>query len=162
MKRIVFVCVENSARSQMAEGFAKRYAPKDFEILSGGTMPAKEVNPIVVTVMREKGIDLSRNIPKAITPAMVEGAVAIVTMGCGAESFCPAPLLKKVIDWKIPSPKSKTIEEVRAIRDQIEQNVKRLLRKMRSASDTLDDVRAKAKPISTKTIVEWVRKDRER
>jgi arsenate reductase len=131
VRKIVFVCVENSARSQMAEAFAKKYAPKDFEILSGGTMPAREVNPTVVEVMREKGIDLSGNIPKPVTPEMVEGADVIVTMGCEAENFCPAPLLKRVIDWGIPSPKSKSVDEVRAIRDRIEEKVKKLLEEMR-------------------------------
>jgi protein-tyrosine-phosphatase len=90
-------------------------------------MPAKEVNPIVVQVMQEKGIDLSGNRPKLIANQMVQEADVIIVMGCSAQGFCPAPLLNKVTDWGIEDPKGKPIEKVREIRDEIEKRVKMLV-----------------------------------
>ena len=127
MKKILFVCVENAGRSQMAEAFAKVYGNARIEAISAGTMPAEEVNPVAVQVMREKGIDLSPNKPKLITNQMVQEADTIIVMGCSAEGFCPAPLLNKVVDWEIEDPKGKPIEKVREIRDEIERKVKTLL-----------------------------------
>jgi len=127
MKRVLFVCVENAGRSQMAEAFAKTYGEGKLEATSAGTMPAKDVNPVVVQVMREKGIDLSGNKPKLIISKMVQEVDMIIVMGCSAEGFCPAPLLNKVIDWEIEDPKGKPIEKVREIRDQIERKVKALI-----------------------------------
>jgi len=111
----------------MAEAFAKAYGKARIEAISAGTMPAKEVNPVVVQVMREKGIDLSPNKPKLITNQMVQEADTIIVMGCSAEGFCPAPLLNKVVDWQIEDPKGKPIEKVREIRDEIERKVRTLL-----------------------------------
>ena len=127
MKRVLFVCVENAGRSQMAEAFARKYGGGEVEAFSAGTMPAKEVNPIVIQVMREKGIDLTVNRPKAITRQMVEEADMIIVMGCSAEGFCPAPLLNKVVDWQIEDPKDKPIEKVKEIRDKIESRVRKLI-----------------------------------
>lgn len=127
MKKILFVCVENAGRSQMAEAFAKVYGETRIEAISAGTMPAKEVNPVAVQVMREKGIDLSPDKPKLITNQMVQEADTIIVMGCSAEGFCPAPLLNKVVDWEIEDPKGKPIEKVREIRDEIERKVRTLL-----------------------------------
>jgi protein-tyrosine-phosphatase len=127
MKRVLFVCVENAGRSQMAEAFAKTYGEGKLEAVSAGTMPAKEVNPIVVQVMQEKGIDLSGNRPKLIANQMVQEADVIIVMGCSAQGFCPAPLLNKVTDWGIEDPKGKPIEKVREIRDEIEKRVKMLV-----------------------------------
>jgi len=125
--KVLFVCVENAGRSQMAEAFAKTYRKGKVEALSAGTMPAKEVNPVVVQVMLEKGMDLSANKPKLITNQMVQDADTIVVMGCSAEGFCPAPLLNKVIDWGTEDPKGKPAEKVREIRDEIEKKVKMLI-----------------------------------
>ncbi|MBS7619181.1 arsenate reductase ArsC [Candidatus Bathyarchaeota archaeon] len=127
MKKVVFVCIENSARSQMAEAFAKHYGDGKVEAVSAGTMPTEKVNPLAVQVMREKGIDISKNKPKAIEYKDIENADIIITMGCGAEGFCPASFLERVLDWKIEDPKGKTVEEVRKIRDEIEMKVKKLL-----------------------------------
>jgi protein-tyrosine-phosphatase len=127
MKRILFVCVENAGRSQMAEAFARLYGDGKIEASSAGTMPANEVNPVVVQVMREKGINLSANKPKLITNQMVQEAETIIVMGCNAQGFCPAPLLNRVVDWGIEDPKGKSIERVREIRDEIEKRVKRLI-----------------------------------
>lgn len=98
MKKVLFVCVENAGRSQMAEAFAKHYGKGKIEALSAGTMPSKEVNSLVVQVMREKDIDISRTKPKLIDTQMVQEADMIIVMGCDARGFCPAPLLKKVVD----------------------------------------------------------------
>jgi protein-tyrosine-phosphatase len=127
LKKILFVCVENAGRSQMAEAFVKAYGKAKVEASSAGTMPATEVNPGVVQVMREKGVDLSRNRPKLVTSQMVQEADTIVVMGCSAQGFCPAPLLDKVVDWGIEDPKDKPIEKVREIRDEIERRVKKLI-----------------------------------
>jgi protein-tyrosine-phosphatase len=127
MKKILFVCVENAGRSQMAEAFAKKYGVSKLEASSAGTMPAKEVDPVVIEVMREKGIDLSANKPKLITNQMVLEANEIIVMGCSAQGFCPAPLLNKVVDWEIEDPKDKPIEKVREIRDEVERKVKKLI-----------------------------------
>jgi arsenate reductase len=125
--KALFVCVENAGRSQMAEAFARAYGKGKVEAMSAGTTPAREVNPVVVQVMQEKGIDLSANKPKLITNQMVQEADVIIVMGCSAEGFCPAPLLNKVVDWGIEDPKGKPIEKVREIRDKIERKVRLLL-----------------------------------
>jgi arsenate reductase len=129
LKKVLFVCVQNAGRSQMAEAFAKAYGKGKLEAISAGTMPAKEVNPVAVQIMREKGIDLSANRPKPITGQMVQEADMIVVMGCSAQGFCPAPLLNNVIDWGIEDPEGKPIEKVREIRDEIERKVKALIDK---------------------------------
>lgn len=130
-KRILFVCVENAGRSQMAEAFAKEHGGEDIEALSAGTMPAKNVYPEVVQVMNEKGINLSANKPKMLDLRMAEDADVIVSMGCTLEGLCPAPLLKKAIDWGLEDPKGKPTEKVREIRDQIERNVVKLVSELR-------------------------------
>jgi protein-tyrosine-phosphatase len=125
--KVLFVCIENAGRSQMAEAFAKTYGKGKIETMSAGTMPAKEVNPVVVQVMLEKGIDLSGNKPKLVTTQMVQEADKVIVMGCSAEGFCPAPLLNKVLDWEIEDPKGQPIERVREIRDKIERKVRLLI-----------------------------------
>lgn len=130
MKKVVFVCVENAGRSQIAEAFAKKYGKSKVEAFSAGTMPGNEVNPVVVKVMLEKGYDLSNNKPKLLTQEILRNADAIIVMGCSAQGFCPAPLLDKVVDWGIEDPKGKPIEKVREIRDQIERKVKALIEEL--------------------------------
>ena len=130
VKKVLFVCVENAGRSQMAEAFAKAYGKGKIEAVSAGTMPSSEVNPLIVQVMQERGIDLSDNKPKLITNQMVHDADVIIVMGCSAQGFCPAPLLNKVIDWGIEDPKDKPIEKVKEIRDEIESKVKNLVEEM--------------------------------
>lgn len=127
MKKILFVCVENAGRSQMAEAFANYYGRGKLVASSAGVMVVDRVNPVVVEVMKEKGIDLSMNQPKLLTTKMVEDADKIITMGCSVEKFCPAPLLKNVIDWGLEDPKGKPIEEVRKLRDDIETRVLKLI-----------------------------------
>lgn len=130
MKKVLFVCVENAGRSQMAEAFAKTYGKGKIDAVSAGTMPSSEVNPLVIQVMRERGTDLSSNKPKLVTGQMVQEADMIIVMGCSAQGFCPAPLLNKVVDWGIEDPKGKPIERIREIRDEIEKEVKKLINKI--------------------------------
>jgi len=127
VKKLLFICVENAGRSQMAEAFAKHYGKGKIEVMSAGTMPSKEVNPMVIRVMQEKGIDISKNKPKSLSAKMVQEADVVVVMGCDAQDFCPAPLLKKVVNWELEDPKGKPIERVRQIRDEIERRVKTML-----------------------------------
>lgn len=128
MKKVLFVCVENAGRSQMAEAFTRHYGQGRIEALSAGTMPSGELNPAVIQVMREKGIDISKNKPKMINTKMVQEADLVIVMGCAAQGFCPAPLLNKVVDWQLEDPKGKSIEKVREIRDEIEKRVKKLVK----------------------------------
>jgi len=127
MKKILFVCVENAGRSQMAEAFANRYGRGAVTASSAGIKLVEKVNPTVVEAMEEKGIDISMNRPKMLTTKMSEEADLIVTMGCGAEDLCPGPFFKATIDWGLEDPKGKPIEKVREIRDEIERKVKNLL-----------------------------------
>jgi arsenate reductase len=132
MKNLLFVCVENAGRSQMAEAFSNQYGKGKLVASSAGVMLADRVNPLVVEAMREKGIDISANKPKLLTTTMAEGADKIITMGCSVEKICPAPLLKNVIDWNLEDPKGKPIEKVREIRDQIENRVLKLLAELKT------------------------------
>jgi protein-tyrosine-phosphatase len=118
----------------MAEAFAKRFG---FEARSAGTMPPQSVNPAVLQVMKEKGIDISKNKPKMLTTDMINQASIVFTMGCSVESVCPKPMLaqmqKKLVDWDLEDPKGKPIEEVRKIRDEIERRVAGLASAHKSA-----------------------------
>jgi arsenate reductase (thioredoxin) len=122
-KTVLFVCVQNAGRSQMAEGFFRKYAPKDYETISAGTVPTSQINPIAVEVMKEVGIDISSQKPKDLTEDMMQNATTIINMGCMDDKYCPALFLPKVIDWGIEDPKDKPIEKVREIRDEIEKRV---------------------------------------
>lgn len=126
-KHVLFVCVENAGRSKMAEAFAKK---RGLPALSAGTIPASRVNPQVVEVMREVGLDVSDEVPKMLTTDMVEEAALVVTMGCSVEKVCPRPLIakmqKKLVDWGIEDPKGKPLDHVRKIRDEIERRVSKL------------------------------------
>jgi len=124
MKKILFVCVENAGRSQMAEAFFKKYLPLGFQPISAGTKPAVRINPIVIQAMKEVGIDIKNNSPQNISQQMIDEAEIAVNMGCMDKESCPALFLKDVEDWQIQDPKGKSIEQVREIRDQIEQKVK--------------------------------------
>ena len=120
----LFVCVHNAGRSQMAAAFATK---RGLNAESAGTMPSSSVNPVVVQAMKEKGIDISSNLPKLLTNDMINRASLVVTMGCSVEEVCPRPMLakmqKKLVDWDLEDPKGKKIAEVRKIRDDIERRV---------------------------------------
>ncbi len=127
MKKILFVCVENAGRSQMAEAFAKKYGENKFIVSSAGNKPSLKVNSVVVQAMQEKGIDISQNMPKLLTFQMAQESDLIITMGCNDQGICPGPFFKSTIDWKLEDPKGRPIVKVREIRDEIEQRVKGLL-----------------------------------
>lgn len=127
VKRILFVCVENAGRSQMAEAFAKKWGGDKFVVSSAGNKPADKVNPMAAQAMMEKGIDISANKPTQLTRQMADEADLIVTMGCNDQGICPGPFFKPTVDWMLEDPKDKPIEKVREIRDEIEQKVKKLL-----------------------------------
>jgi len=129
MKKILFACVENAGRSQMAEAFFRKYMPKGFEATSAGTKPSIQVNPIVSQVMKEVGIDIENKIPKSLSNAILDNSIT-VNMGCIDKESCPALFVNDALDWNIPDPKGKTIEEVRMIRDQIEIKVKELVKNL--------------------------------
>lgn len=126
-KSVLFVCVQNAGRSQIAEGFFKKYAPKEYEAISAGTMPVSEINPFAVQVMSEVGIDISTQKSKEITEDMIRNSSKIVNMGCMDKQSCPTLFLQNLIDWNIEDPKDKPIEIVREIRDEIEHRVKELV-----------------------------------
>jgi len=127
--QILFVCVENAGRSQMAEGFFREYAQK-FEVVSAGTIPELKLNPVVVAAMKEVGIDITNQKPKLFSNQMIENSTKTVNMGCMDRESCPSLFVKDVLDWNIADPKGKTIEEVRKIRDQIKSNVLELIKKL--------------------------------
>ncbi len=111
----------------MAAAFARRARCPGLAILSGGTLPAARVNPTVVEAMREVGIDLSQEVPRAVDPAELADCDYVITMGCAAEEVCPAKFHGGAIDWALPDPKGKSLEEVRRIRDDIDRRVRALL-----------------------------------
>jgi len=126
-KTILFVCVQNAGRSQMAQGFFRKYAPKDFEARSAGTVPTSQINPMAVKAMNEVGVDISDQKPKDLTEDMIRNATKIINMGCMDDKFCPVLFVPKVIDWGIEDPKGKPIENIREIRDDIEKRIKQLV-----------------------------------
>ena len=132
-KTVLFVCVENAGRSQMAEGFFRKYAPKGYTAISAGTRPAAEINPLAVQAMKEAGIDISRQKSKVITDDMIRQSAKAVNMGCMDQSECPLLFLNNPVDWSIEDPKGKPIEKVRLIRDDIERRVKELVRDLESS-----------------------------
>lgn len=127
--RILFACVGNSARSQIAEGFLKKYCTS-VQVSSAGTSPASRISEKAVKVMSEKGIDISRQTPKAIDSNEIKAADLIITMGCGAGA-CPIAPPEKVREWKIDDPYDKSIDEFREIRDEIEDRVRELLNELK-------------------------------
>ena len=122
---MLFVCVENSNRSQMAEAFFNDMAGKRHRGVSAGSQPGDEVNPVAVEAMAELGIDIGGGIPKLVTGEMVEEADLVITMGCG-ENVCPV-VPKEITDWALDDPHGQTIERVREIRDEIRRRVARLV-----------------------------------
>ena len=131
MREVLFVCVHNAGRSQMAEAFLNRLAEErsvDMRGVSAGTEPGDRVHPEVAAAMREVGIDIFRNHPKLLTNEMVRLADRVITMGCAPDATsCPAIFLKKVDDWALPDPHGQPSYRVREIRDEIQRRVKALL-----------------------------------
>ncbi len=127
MKKVLFICVHNSGRSQMAEAFFNQMAQGKAKATSAGSQPADRVNPTVVEAMREVGIDISHNKPKLLTLEMAEGVDLAITMGC--ENACPYTTAE-TREWALEDPKDKPIEEVRIIRDEIKTRVTDLIKEM--------------------------------
>jgi arsenate reductase (thioredoxin) len=126
MKTVLFVCVGNAGRSQMAEAFFNHLAKGRARAISAGTKPASTVDPNTVAVMREVGIDISAARPKALTMEMLEQADRVVTMGCGVEGVCPASFVETE-DWQIEDTKGRSVDDLRQIRGEIRAMVHRLL-----------------------------------
>ncbi len=124
MARVLFVCLHNAGRSQMSQALFERAAQGRHEARSAGTRPAARVHPQVVEAMREVGVDLERRTPQALTDELAAWADVVVTMGCGDE--CPYIPGKRYLDWDLPDPSGKPLEEVRRTRDDIAQRVKAL------------------------------------
>jgi protein-tyrosine-phosphatase len=125
MKRIVFVCVENSCRSQIAEAFARLHSPGDIEIYSSGSRPSGAVNEKAIASMAEVNYDLTKHTSKSLNEIPDAMYDAVITMGCGDE--CPSLRAVRREDWGIPDPKHLPLEDFRAVRDAIEARVKTLL-----------------------------------
>ena len=119
MENVLFVCVENAGRSQIAEAFFRKYAPAKYNVISAGTTPSSQLNPVVVEVMKEVGIDMTQQSPKTLSNEMIENSSKTINMGCMDKESCPALFVKDVLDWNISDPKEKSIDDVREIRDQI-------------------------------------------
>ena len=122
---VLFLCVHNAGRSRMAAAFAREFGGSHVVVHSAGSAPGEQLNPAVVEVMRERGIDISNEAPRALTDEMGRQADVIVTMGCG--DACPVYPGKRYLDWELTDPAGKDVEEVRLIRDDIEQRVRELL-----------------------------------
>ncbi len=122
---VLFVCVHNAGRSQMAAAFLRRLARDRVEVLSAGSAPASAVNPVAAEAMAEVGIELAGERPKLLRDTAVRRADVVITMGCG--DTCPVYPGKRYEDWEIPDPAGKGIDEVRPIRDEIERRVRALV-----------------------------------
>lgn len=127
MKKVLFICVQNAGRSQMAEALFNALAAGRAIGISAGMRPAERVHPEVVEAMKEVGIDISERKPKMLTPEMVSEADKVITMGCGADEACPVTYTPAE-DWGIDDPAGQPLETVRAIRDEIRARLQNLLR----------------------------------
>lgn len=122
---VLFVCVHNAGRSQMAAALLDHHAQGRITVRSAGSIPADQVNPAVVEVMREIGLDLTKEFPKPLTTDLVEASDVVITMGCG--DACPIFPGKTYLDWTLDDPAGLTVEQVRPIRDQINRRVQALI-----------------------------------
>jgi arsenate reductase (thioredoxin) len=118
-ENILFVCVENAGRSQMAEAFFRKFAPNYFNVSSAGTTPSSQLNPIVIQVMKEVGFDMKNHQPKLLSDSIIDNSFKTVNMGCMDKESCPSLFVKDAIDWNISDPKEKSLDDVRIIRDKI-------------------------------------------
>ncbi len=126
---VLFVCIHNAGRSQMAAGYMRALSHGAVEVRSGGSEPGDQINPVAVAAMAEEGIDISHAVPQLMTTEQVRESDAVITMGCG--DVCPIFPGKRYEDWELEDPKGKSIEQVRAIRDDIKGRVERLLEELR-------------------------------
>lgn len=122
---VLFVCVHNAGRSQMAQGYLRALAGDRIEVRSAGSMPGNQINPSAVAAMAEEGIDISNEQPKVLTDAAVEASDYVITMGCG--DVCPFFPGKHYLDWVLDDPAGQGVEAVRPIRDQIRGKIEALI-----------------------------------
>ena len=122
---VLFVCIHNAGRSQMAAGYMTALSNGAVEVRSGGSEPGTEINPMAIAVMAEEGIDISREVPQLMTTEQVRASDVVITMGCG--DVCPIFPGKRYEDWELTDPKGKSIDEVRPIRDDIKARITALL-----------------------------------
>ena len=127
MKKVLFVCVHNSGRSQMAEAFFNKMTNSKAVAISAGTRPSAHIDHNVVEAMLEISIDIRQQRPKPLTLEMMESADRVITMGCGVEETCPASFIPTE-DWELDDPEGKSIEEIRKIRDTIRDRVETLVK----------------------------------
>ncbi|MEY4497027.1 MAG: hypothetical protein RLZZ364_332 [Actinomycetota bacterium] len=127
-KTILFVCVHNAGRSQMAAGFMRQLGGERVEVLSAGSAPKDSINPVAVAAMAELGIDIADQRPKILTPESVQQSDVVITMGCG--DACPYYPGKRYEDWQLDDPAGQGIEPVRIIRDEIKARVEALLKEI--------------------------------
>ena len=125
LPEVLFVCVHNAGRSQMAAALLDHHAGGRVRVRSAGSEPADRVNPAVVQAMAEVGLDISKEFPKPLTDVAVREADVVITMGCG--EACPIYPGKKYLDWDLPDPSGRPVEEVRPIRDEIDRRIRALL-----------------------------------
>lgn len=128
---VLFVCVHNAGRSQMAAALLAHHADGRVLVRSAGSAPSDEINPAVVAAMAEVGLDLSGEVPKLLASEAVEAADVVVTMGC--DDACPVFPGKRYLDWELPDPAGRPVEEVRAIRDEIDRRVRGMLAELVAA-----------------------------
>ena len=133
-ENILFVCVENAGRSQMAEAFFRKFAPSRFNVFSAGTTPSSQLNPIVIQVMKESGIDVMNQHPKLLSDFMIKNSLKTVNMGCMDKESCPSLFVKDILDWNISDPKEKSLDEVRIIRDTIKSKVMNLIKTLEATN----------------------------
>ena len=129
-ENILFVCVENAGRSQMAEAFFRKFAPNHFNVSSAGTTPSSQLNSIVIQVMKEVGIDMENQQPKLLSDLMIDDSFKTVNMGCVDKESCPSLFVKDVIDWNISDPKEKSLDDVLEISDKIKFEVMNLIQSL--------------------------------
>jgi arsenate reductase len=122
---VLFVCVHNAGRSQMAAGFMRELSGGSVEVRSGGSEPGHQINPVAVAAMAEEGIDISEQVPQLMTTEQVRDSDVVITMGCG--DTCPIFPGKRYEDWELTDPAGRGIDEVRPIRDDIKGRIKQLL-----------------------------------
>jgi len=133
---VLFVCVHNAGRSQMAASLLDHHAGGRVQVRSAGSTPAAEIDPAVFAAMSEVGIDLSTAFPKPLTTEVVESADVVVTMGCG--DACPVVPGRRYLDWELPDPSGRPIDDVRPIRDEIDRRVRTLLAELMPPTSTLE------------------------
>ncbi len=122
---VLFVCVHNAGRSQMAAGYLRHLAGEQIEVRSAGSMPADQINPVVIAAMAEEGIEITAEQPKILSDAAVESSDVVITMGCG--DVCPVYPGKRYEDWALDDPAGQGIDAVRPIRDEIRRRVETLI-----------------------------------